>query len=73
MEKYKISLKPSPDELIKMRNDYKLNPEKWVKQALDNNMDITKILEIVVNTSRKDAQFFNAFFTPDSLSNKFLS
>ena len=67
---FKISLKPSPDELIKMRNDYKLNPEEWIKQALDKNMDITKILEIVVNISKNDSQMFNAFFTPDSLSNK---
>jgi len=70
MDKYNISIRPSPDELIQMRKDYKLNPLEWIKQALDKNIDITKILEIIVNVSKKEAQLYNAFFTPDSLSNK---
>ena len=60
--------KVSPDDYIKMKDDFKSNTYEWVKQAYKQGLTDTEILSYS-GTGEKDYKLLNAFFTPDKIIN----
>ena len=60
--------KVSPDDYIKMKDDYKSNTYEWVKQAYKQGLTDTEILSYS-GIGEKDYKLLNAFFTPDKIIN----
>ena len=60
--------KVSPDDYIKMKEDFKSNTYEWVKQAYKQGLTDTEILSYS-GIGEKDYKLLNAFFTPDKIIN----
>ena len=67
VDKYIIKKnKVSPDDYIKMKDDFKSNTYEWVKQAYKQGLTDTEILSYS-GIGEKDYKLLNAFFTPDKI------
>ena len=58
--------KVSPDDYIKMKDDFKSNTYEWAKQAYKEGLTDTEILSYS-GIGEKDYKLLNAFFTPDKI------
>jgi len=65
LNKYEIQVKkPSGNQFIKMKDDYKKDKIMWSLEAIQKGISIERILEIIFGGGYKQ---LNAFFTPDSV------
>jgi hypothetical protein len=60
--------KVSPEDYIKMKDDFKSNTYEWAKQAYKEGLTDTEILSYS-GIGEKDYKLLNAFFTPDKIIN----
>ncbi len=63
--------KISPDEVIKLRRDYRTEPIKTIKEMFYNKYSLQNMLN-VLEFNKSDIQMLNAFLTPKDVSKKLI-
>lgn len=71
LNNYVIVKNGTPDQFIKMKDDFNNDKYNWSLEAIQKGLSIEDIIKIA-DISETDFKLLNAFFTPDNITDKLL-